>query len=223
MAKRETKILIFDFDGTIYDTVGGIHKAVNIVAEENGVAPLERDVVRSMIGYGLGTLIERLDDYTKHQLGDVDVVSNRFRAVYNALALSESALYPGAIEFLKSWPEQLAIVSNKDEFSLRKMIDGSPLSQLKWAAIYGGDSLKHRKPHPFPIEKVLEDSSLQKDQAIFIGDGVPDLLASKAAMVEFIGINFGYSSESELRQLGATRFIGHFSELSQRIQEVDAH
>lgn len=222
MAKPETRLLIFDFDGTLYDSLGGLHAAVNIIAKEKGVPEFDRDVVRSVIGYGLTNLLERLDQYALHKLGDVEALKARFREVYNEIALSESSLFPGVMEFLKSCPYQLAIVSNKEEFSLRKMVEGSPLSEVNWIAIYGGDSLAERKPSPLPIETVLEDAGLSANQAIFIGDGGPDAMASKAANVEFIGINFGYSDESELRQLGAHRFIGDFSELSERIQQVDA-
>jgi phosphoglycolate phosphatase-like HAD superfamily hydrolase len=72
------------------------------------------------------------------------------------------------------------------------------------------------------VLQVLEDTGRKSEESLFVGDGAADFWASQGAQVEFIGVAFGYSTESELRHLGAARFIRSFSELSQKIQEVDA-
>jgi phosphoglycolate phosphatase len=146
MAK--TRLIIFDFDGTLYDTIGGIHTAVNTVAGERGVPPFELDTVRGCIGFGLESLLEQLDRYSRHKLGDLQNVKARFREVYNKVALSESSLYPGVMEFLRSWPHELAIVSNKEEFSLRKMVATSALAEFSWKAVYGGRLVGAKKTAP---------------------------------------------------------------------------
>lgn len=221
-AKPQTELLIFDFDGTLYDTVGGIHKAVNTVAEEKGVDQFDYDLIRSLVGFGLNHLIERLDDFTRNKLGALPELRERFREVYNSMALSESSLYPGVLEFLRNWSGSLAIVSNKEESSLKKMLQHSPLSEFSWLSVFGGDSLSEKKPHPLPIDTTLEKLNKNKESTLFIGDGVPDLLAAQAAGVRFLGASFGYASESELRQLGAQRFFSSYSELPHKIQELDA-
>jgi len=220
MAKTKTQLVIFDFDGTLYDTIGGIHKAVNIVAKEQGAEEFDRDLVRSFVGYGLNQLLERLDTYSRHKLGNLEKMRGRFRQVYNQIALSESALFPGVTDFLDQWRGQLAIVSNKDEFSLKKMVEGSALSKYAWSALYGGDSFDRKKPDPLPVLKTLEGCNISNSEAVFVGDGLPDLMAAHAAQVPFVAVTFGYAPVSELKGLGATQFVSHFNELQKAIDSI---
>lgn len=218
----KTKLLLFDFDGTLFNTAPGIHKAVNMVAKERGLEDFSFELVTQLIGYGAESLIHHLDDYSKHRLGEITQMTQRFRQVYDEIALDNSEIFPGAIDFLKSWDGELGIVSNKGEGALKMLVENSELSTFNWKCVFGGDTFEQKKPHPLPLLKAMEVAGFSTLDTILVGDGVPDAKSSQAANLPFIGVRFGYAPESLLIQNGCYFFIDSYSELSQQIQLVDA-
>ena len=217
----KTKLLLFDFDGTLFNTSKGIHRAVNIVAEKKGLEPFTFEMVQSLIGHGLDDLIKKLDDEAAHKLGQLIEFREEFKEVYNGIALEESELYPGAIDYLKSWDGALAIVSNKGEKILKYLVQETELSQFDWATVIGGDSLEQKKPHPLPLKTAMEAAGFGEQETLLVGDGVPDVQGANAAKIPFIAARYGYAPESELIQNGCRFFIDSFSDLPEQIQLVD--
>lgn len=218
----KTKLLLFDFDGTLYNTVAGIHEAINVVAREKGAQEFPYDLIQKLVGYGLNELLKQLDDISHHQIGLIPEFAERFREVYAEIAVDRSEIFPGAVDFLKSWDGKLGIVSNKGEKILRHMVEQSELSELQWEAIIGGDTYPKKKPDPYPLYQAVELAGVSTDESLLVGDGIPDALACKAANISFIGVRFGYAPESELIRNGCEFFIDSYKDLAGQIQVVDA-
>ncbi len=213
MAKTAAKLLIFDFDGTICDTGPGIAKAVQASLKEIGFAPLSDEKIKSCIGFGLHRLIEELDlekPLTEEELKHLGQV---FRSHYEKLFRENSKPYPGIVEFLKSWPHQLAIASNKEMYYLNELLNGEPWNQFSWLKVMAGDSLPTKKPEPEMIYEIIQASGCSKDQTLMIGDGHPDMQVAVRADIKSIAISFGYSELSDLLKLGAHSSIDSFAEL----------
>ncbi|MBI2046347.1 MAG: HAD family hydrolase [Parcubacteria group bacterium] len=61
------------------------------------------------------------------------------------------------------------------------------------------------KPHPYALEYILKKTGFKKEQALFVGDWTPDLLAARAAGVLFIGVRSGGMSEDALISKGVPK------------------
>ena len=216
------RLLIFDLDGTLFHTVGGIQIALNRVLSEYDREAFPIDFIKRIMGGGLRTLVQKLDAASEKRLQDLAEVEKRFHEVYEEIYIQESELMLGAYEFLKSWPEKLSIVSNKNEFYVRGLIENSSLKEFKWVTIIGGDSLPTKKPDPLPLIKSMEEAGVGRDEAIMIGDGVPDVLAAKAAGIKSVAVDFGYTPVSELLQLGANAKLSNYEMLPQALKSLSA-
>lgn len=212
------KLLIFDLDGTLFDSANTLHKVTNILFERKGYTPITLDFVKSLIGEGLSHFDDKMDEHTKNVLTTIRHHEDEFVELYDEYCL-ESPLYEGALEYLSSCPFKLAIVSNKKENFVKKMVANTELNQFEWQTVFGGNSFEKRKPDPLPLLKTLEQTGIGAEESIMIGDGVPDILSSKAAGMDYIGVDFGYAPTQLLKSLGAQHIINHYSELPALIEK----
>ncbi len=216
-------LLMFDLDGTLFDTAPGIANAFNTLLVERGEAPLSKELISSHIGFGIRDLIEKLEQTMAVRLGDTDKLEEDFRRHYLQNFISESYLYPGVIEFLESWPHHLAIVSNKNDHYVNELVLQTELRRFRWRKIIGGNTLEVKKPDPLPIQTVLRELDLQPHQALMIGDGLPDIQAAQNAGVKSIAVTFGYTPLAELIQSGAHASINHYKQLANVIQQFSVN
>lgn len=202
-------LLIFDLDGTIIDSAEDIVQTMNQVATVHGEAQIPSEVVRSRIGEGL---LKLMQDLFPHRTDWTDLVKE-FRRVYVQDGFKHTTIYPGAVDFLKSWQGELALVTNKSEGPTHHVLKALGLDQIPWKSIIGGDTLAERKPHPLPILTTLQRLGCKADNAVMIGDAYPDMLSAAAAEVESIAITFGYSKIEELRRYNPAAFLHSYKDL----------
>lgn len=208
------RLLIFDFDGTLFDTAPGINTAINGMLRRRGLEEISLEKTTTYIGGGLVELARRLWPDLHEDPNRLDEIIKEFRKDYSDVFLTESYLYEGVVEFLKAWPHQLAIASNKTEFFVRELVRQSTLNQFSWVKILGGDSLPKKKPHPLPLIECLKSAGLEPHEALMIGDGTPDVEAAKAAGIPCVAVGYGYTPLAKLMDLGANYSIADFAQLA---------
>jgi phosphoglycolate phosphatase len=212
------KLLIFDLDGTLFDTAPTLHRAVNILMTKRGEPELHLDLVKSFIGNGLSHLLASLDKDTLKRLGDSEQLFREFREIYRTVHLEHIQLYSGALEFLQHWPHKLAIASNKlDDFVL-ELLAHSPLSRLDWSHISGGNTYIRPKPHRDPLAGAMAAAGAAAAETLMIGDGLPDIEGAKRTGIRSIAVEFGYTPIAELLAAGAHARLAHYNKLSDLIQ-----
>jgi phosphoglycolate phosphatase len=216
-------LLMLDLDGTLFDTAQGIANAFNRLLAERGEPAIDRDLIVKNIGQGLRDLLSKLDSKLAHRLGDLQKIETDFHRHYRQNVVTESPLYPGVLEFLKSWPHRLAIVSNKDEFYVRELVEKTELRQFEWATLIGGNSLPQKKPHPLPLHEAIRLAGSSTRAALMVGDGLPDILAARQAQVKSVAISFGYTPLSELIQNGADAVLHSYGDLPKVIHSLTSN
>ncbi len=211
-------LLMFDLDGTLFDTARGISNAFNCVLNERGEAPLPHELITTHIGTGLRDLLSQLDAKLQHRLGDINKLENDFYRFYDSNFLEESIVYPHIAGFLKEWPYEIAVVSNKKEFYVRELIVKKELQNFPWRRLIGGNTFAYKKPHPLPLQEAMKEAGVTARETLMIGDGEPDILAAGRASVKSVAVSFGYTPISELIQLGADAAISTYEELPKVIR-----
>lgn len=206
-------LVIFDFDGTLVDTAPDLIRATNLYLESQGFEPLPEDKIRNEIGMGLRKLITEV---YPSQDGNVELhrqIETDFLAVYEREFLTSPQLYPGAMEFLTEWDQQVAIVSNKRRRFIDPILKKLGLADLPWAAIVGGDTYPNMKPHPEPFLAAIAAAGASPESTVIVGDGYPDVQGAVALGSRCVAVEFGYTDADNLIEQGAWKKIANFHEL----------
>jgi phosphoglycolate phosphatase len=187
-------VLLFDLDGTLVDSAGGIAAALTRVRAERGAGPIDADTVRPWISLGADTLVARA---LGEHAGETEADVARFRAILSGLPIDPGCLYPGVEETLDQLAQagfRMAVITNKPEALSRSLLADLNLSRL-FATLVGGDTTPRAKPDPAPIHHALALLRARPDQAILIGDSAIDAATARAFDMPFLLFEGGYGAQ----------------------------
>ncbi len=199
------KFLIFDFDGTLVHTAPDVLTAANEFLQKMGQPPRTMQQVQNNIGRGLRELILGLVPEWEHQEAKMRDAEQQILSIYDRHILNSPQFYEGVEEILALKDIQFAIVSNKREHYVRKILRHLGMAEERFVLIAGGDTYPHKKPHPIGLSKALEAAGRTVDETLMVGDGLPDILAAKELGMKSAAVSFGYGKADQLMQAG-----GHF-------------
>jgi len=205
------KLLIFDLDGTLIDSLPDLASATNHMRQRFQLPALSAEAVRGLVGQGARSLVERA--LPGMGAGEVEEGLEIFLG-YNLLHIADqTTLYPGVAETLQALEGlgiPLCVLSNKNVALCRKV-----LSQLKIARffpkVFGADSFPFRKPSPEPVLAILKEFAVEPGECILVGDSINDIAAGGGAGVVTVGCSYGYGDICELA--GADYRVGDFPSL----------
>ncbi len=202
------KLLIFDLDGTLVDTVEDITASLNYALQPYGLQTLTVERTVKLVGEGLTKLVEKvLDDksYLK------EPVLRRFLDHYSEHLTDCSVVYPHireTLEILAGYKK--AVISNKREFLSTRLL--SELGLLKeFDVIVGSDTTAEKKPSPVPVIYVLNKLGVGGNEAVMVGDSTFDMEAGRKAGVSTVAVTYGYGERQQLMK--ADYIIDDFMEL----------
>lgn len=209
------KYAIFDLDGTLLNTLGDLHSAVNHALREFGFPERTITEVRRFIGNGVVKLMERsTPDGTDAKTNEECLCV--FRKYYLQHMADTTAAYEGVTEMLKLLRKEgvrTAVVSNKLHSAVAGLCEDY-FGGLIDVAIGVSDE-SERKPSPINVYKAMEqlpadksEENCQKEYTIYIGDSEVDVQTAKNASLKCIGVTWGFRDEDELLKAGA-EYIAH--------------
>jgi phosphoglycolate phosphatase len=191
------KLIIFDLDGTLVDSLDDLTDATNHMLGRFGRGTLTRSDVRLLVGQGAKRLVERAMPGASPEQIDEGI---RLFLAYNDLHIADKTRsYPGVAETvpLLAGDFLLAVISNKYEAHCKKLLSIFGLTN-HFRAVMGVDSHPARKPSPEPLLKMMEDLSVTVSQTVMVGDSSNDIIAGKGAGVVTIGCSYGYGEPCEI-------------------------
>jgi phosphoglycolate phosphatase len=209
--KRKISLIVYDFDGTLVDTLLDITYAVNFSLSELGLRTLSRETICKYVGKG----VERLMDQSIKGTGctDLSLAVELFRKFYSENLMNHTQFYPFGREILDHFiDKKQAICSNKPEGFVRRILV-SLESQDLFDAILGGDSLKSKKPDPEGLLYLLDHFQCPPEQAVLIGDSPVDIETGKRAGIYTCVVSFGFGDPKEIALTEPDCYIDHLSEL----------
>ena len=215
------QLLIFDFDGTLIDSVPDLADATNIMLTTLGKETYSLDTIRNWVGNGSRMLVERAlvgkievleGELTKEEADHAEQV---FFEAYNNISGSKTVAYPdvdSGLKKLKAAGYTLALVTNKPIRFVPKILQSFGWQDL-FVEVLGGDSLPVKKPDPAPLLHVCEALNVTPDQAVMIGDSKNDILAGQNANMDTLGLSYGYNYGQDIRELNPTDAFDDFATL----------
>lgn len=207
-----TPLIIFDWDGTVMDSVGRIVSSMQLTARDLDLPIPTALAVRDIIGISLMPAIDRLfGTLSESQL-------ERFFAVYRHYYIdadqTPSPVFPHAeivLQQLHTQGFQLAVATGKARHGLERVWAETGLDV--WFHYSRCADEAESKPHPKMLHDLLNESGFQAEQAIMIGDSVHDLRMAANAGMAAIGVTFGAHPRERLQAETALCLVDSWTEL----------
>ncbi|MDQ7987575.1 phosphoglycolate phosphatase [Pseudomonas sp. G34] len=192
------RLVMFDLDGTLVDSVPDLATAVDRMLRELGREPVGVECVRQWVGNGARVLVRRALagglDHSAVGEAETEQALARFLDIY-ADCHELITLYPGVHELLEALSTaavELAVVTNKPERFVAPLLEQVGLGgYFRW--IIGGDTLPQQKPDPAALLQVMRLAGVSQAQSLFVGDSRTDVLAARAAGVPCVAVSYGYN------------------------------
>jgi phosphoglycolate phosphatase len=190
-------MIIFDWDGTLCDSVEHIVEAMQAAAAEFPVAIPAAASVRDIVGLGLPQAVARLFP----GLGEStrEALAAAYSRHYRALDREPPRLFSGAMETLLALRERglpLAIATGKSRRGLDRVLGGLGMSDFFDATRCADET--RSKPHPLMLEQIVAQSGLPAESAVMVGDSEYDLAMARAGGVHPVGVSYGVHSRERL-------------------------
>lgn len=219
MTRFQAKLVLIDLDGTLVDSVPDLAYSVDQTMLRLGLPLRGEAAVRTWVGNGVKTLVERALTNDLHQPADPVALEQAlavFMEIYAENTSQRSRIYPGVLEgldFLQSCQAlTLACVTNKAEQFTHKLLKDLGLFE-RFALIVSGDTLPEKKPHPLPLLYAAAQFKVSTSEAIMIGDSKSDVKAARAAGFKMIAVSYGYNHGEDIRNYQPDAVVDSLAEL----------
>lgn len=217
MNTERVKLLIFDLDGTLADTIFAIAAGMNLALREMGLPERTVEHVRSSIGDGARMLCRRM---LPEKLFSDDELTDRllvtYHRTYGETYLDTRENYPGisdAVRELKRRGYLLAVLSNKQDPYVKNLIAGL-FPDGEFSLAFGDKTGRPRKPDPTGATELCSALGIPASQAVMIGDGETDVrVAAAAGLAGCVTVSWGYRPMDKLLEAGADTVIDSADEL----------
>lgn len=213
------RLVIFDLDGTLVDSILDTTNAVNHVLRPYDLGNLTPVAVAEMLSLtnSAPDLIRNVLE--KHCIDtNASLVIERFFEYYSLHLTDTTLAYPEITETLEALNGYVnAVITNKLEHLALKMLNALGLSKY-FSLIVGGDTIPERKPSPAPVMHVLTTLNFKPDEAIMVGDSKADIDAGNAAHVRTVAVAYGYGMAGFQKE--ADFFIATMSHLLGLIKDI---
>lgn len=201
------KLVIFDLDGTILDTLDDLTDSVNASLKRFGFSIRSREEVRSFVGNGIRKLMERAVPEGTESV-EIDKVHEFFKKYYKEHCADKTIPYLGILDLLKKLRQagcKTAVVSNKADFAVQELckryFDGL------FDVVVGDREGILRKPAPDSVFEVLRLLEMKKKDAVYIGDSEVDIETAHNAGMDEIIVEWGFRKREFLEARGAKRIV----------------
>ncbi len=205
------KLLIFDLDGTLVNSLEDLADAVNIGLQKMGYSIHDVEKYRYFVGNGALKLCERALPENARSKENIDTLKNHFAEYYAIHFCDKTALYDGIAQLLcklKQMGIMLAVASNKPHCDcLRiasKLFDDGLID-----IVSGGDNGFDKKPAPDIVLDIMQRCEVSACETLFIGDSDVDIKTAKNAQIESVGCLWGFRTQQELAEAGADFIAKH--------------
>jgi len=215
MKRTPIDFLIFDFDGTLTDSIPAAVLAIQKMIAELGLPYKSKEEINKHVGYGEVPLVSGSIG------GDEPKLLKRAMEIYFRHYIEEGIktipLYPQVREFLEYFMSKpKIIVSNKKDEFIRIILNNHGLISC-FKEILGGDTAPCLKPDPCVIVELIRKYKVLPERALFIGDMIVDIETGKNAGIKTCGVTYGFDGREKLTAHHPDFLVGDLLELKDLI------
>ena len=209
------KLVIFDLDGTLLDTIADLAGATNYALAQLGYPTHDTDAIRTFVGNGINKLLERALPANEQTEENVMRMRSYIVPYYDAHNADLSSPYPGIEALLQSLQDngiEIAVASNKYQEATTKLVKHY-FPTIQFAEVLGQRENIPVKPHPTIVFDILNKTGIDKKDVLYVGDSGVDMQTAQNAEVDAIGVTWGFRSRTELETFHPLGIIDKAEEL----------
>lgn len=206
------ELVVFDWEGTIADTLGVVLHVVATEANLLGFGDFDSFEARKYVDLGLVHALKKAYPHlsaVQHQ----QLLNAVQQAMYSRSL--DVCLMPGVREFIFRLHEaqiQLAIATNKGHQSLLRALQAVGLDQVFKLTRSAGQV--PAKPCPQMLEEIIEEAGVTSDKTLMIGDSSTDMEMARSLQVAAVGIDVYHQQETVLKAAGAIVVFDDYKQLA---------
>lgn len=211
---KKYNYVVFDFDGTVTDTGEGILKSLQYSFKENGQPEPSFEWLKRFIGPPLFYSFTHFCSLTEEQ---AEIYIQKYRERYKKIGIYECCLYDGmreTIEALRSSGVKIGIASSKPIKLIYDVMDYLKITDL-FDAVSGTefDDSNHSGKTDLLLAAMKQLGAGDPTEVLMVGDRYFDIDGAKGAGTDSCGVLFGYGSEEEFKEHGATYIVSRAKEI----------
>ncbi len=213
-------LVIFDWDGTLMDSVPKILACVKSLSLEYDLNMPADDAIRSIIGYSLEEALIRL--FGEQVKADIPLFVEGYRRHYVELDSTPSPIFEGVeslLEALSAQGYKLAVATGKGREGLNRLLAESGLGGYFIASRCADEALS--KPNPLMLEQLLNELDVPVSRALMVGDALMDLEMANNIGMDAVGVSYGAFTIEQLQTASPLAIIDHPLELMKVITRAE--
>lgn len=215
------KLLIFDLDGTLLDTIEDLANATNHALKQFNFPLHETADYRFFVGNGINKLIERALPETHRNADVLSMVKHEFLKYYLAHAEDCTRPYPEIPELLDVLQQQgyqIGVASNKMHDATVDLVQRF-FPGIHFTAVLGQRDGIPVKPSPEILNEIVDIAGAPKSETLYIGDSGTDAQTAVNAGIRFTGVLWGFRPRREMEEAGAKKFVEKPQEILKEIEQ----
>jgi phosphoglycolate phosphatase len=212
MSEKQYELIIFDWDGTLSDSVSLIAECMQSTAVEHNLAVPSHQQASDIIGLGLGQAIKTLFPPADQQL--IDRLSQTYSKHYRQRSQGPSHFFPDVLEVLQALKDKgylLAVATGKSHAGLNRELLASGLEGFFDATRCADQTAS--KPDPLMLQQLLDQFNVSADQSIMVGDTEYDMEMAMRKRMPRLAVSYGAHESERLLKYQPVACIDHFSEI----------
>lgn len=209
------RLVIFDLDGTLVDTIADLAGATNYALVQLGLPTHSVQAIRSFVGNGINKLLERSLPESERTEAGVMKMREHFIPYYNEHNADLSQPYQGIVSLLNELQSRgvlLAVASNKYQAATEKII-ANYFPDIRFVKVYGQRTDVPIKPNPAVVLEIMGHAGVERNEVLYVGDSGVDMQTGINAGVDTVGVSWGFRSRSELESFSPLAVIDRAEDL----------
>ena len=210
------KVVIFDLDGTLSDSIHSIKYSGDRTMEKFGYGPFSEEQYKYFVGDGARNLVKRaLEAGGDTELAHFEEAYTLYREIFKENCMYRVRPYEGIPELLATLKVQhvkIAVLSNKPHAETVNVVEAL-YGKGYFDVIEGQKEGLAIKPSPDGVFRILERLGLGAEDLLYLGDTATDMKTGKGAGAFTVGALWGFRDRAELEEGGADAVIEHPLEL----------
>ena len=208
------KLVIFDWDGTLMDSIERIVSSMQSAAKTVGLTIPSNDEVKQIIGLSLTTALQTL--FVTIDNEQIEAMLVQYKYQYLEGDNTPTPLFDNAVALLTQLRQKnklLAVATGKGREGLNRVLGVSATSHFFHTTRCAGEMPS--KPDPKMITSILAELDVAPHEAIMVGDTSHDLQMAQNAGIDSVGVTFGVHDKQVLEQYKPKTVVDSLSELHQ--------
>lgn len=211
MSKANKKLVIFDFDGTLVDTIIDAGRCFNKALECFGFRTYPVEQYGQIVGGNLDVIFSKLLDKQHQTEENLSKLKAKYREIYASDEKPNTKPFNGILSVLERLTQagvSIAINTNKAQVLVDDLC-AKVFPTVKFIAVCGYSDGVPSKPDPYAVNEIMKACNVNKGETVYVGDGLTDVKTAQNAGVDCILVTWGQGDVEEILNENPALFVAN--------------